>query len=767
MASLTNTKIKDTYDGLLKTTDNDALGGTYKLITDGLGNSSGVYLGTGGRLGIGASPTETLDVRGSVKIGKSGTSPYLTFDEEPDSGSGSEFYLTHDISGNILKFTDDNSNDLIAMDRDTGFIGIGLTSPADPFHLAMTNGDIRIDAETDRNHILSRNAGNSDWRDICISASSGQDQFVLDTNGKVGIGATSIDGNSTLQVQNDSGNSLIRVRGGSSNIAGIDFGDSGDIDIAGIRYYNSTNYMQFNVNASERMRIDSSGNVGIGQSTASYQLDLGGGTTNRQRLRLRRGSDDNNQDAILGYDTLDLRRTSVPIASPQTQYTIKQTGSDGSRDVFKIDSSGNVGIGTSSPSTYLTVQTSGSTGSDDIAIFSRSTGEVLKISREAGEAVLNANSNLTLSADYDNNNTSTGSNLIFKADASERMRIDSSGNVLIGTSSSARGKVDIDMGGSAGAAINFDYGGAGGWNQYRYNGGTIAYIGQGAGLLSPSGSTTDFVIRSQDELAFATGGSTERLRIDSSGNVGINISNPSSYNFNDPAYLVVGSVTGNSTLSIVSSNSAIGYLAFADGTSGTDRYIGQLRYNHSTNAMSMHTSGSERMRITSGGDVLFGTTATPSGSVGGSGFLSVSNNRRLLRMASTSTASNTLIDFYNPNGGVGGIVISGTSTSYSTSSDYRLKENVIDMTGALDRVDQLEPKRFNFIADEDTTVDGFLAHEVQDIVPEAVTGEKDAVDAEGNPQYQGIDQSKIVPLLVGAIKELKAEIETLKSQINS
>ena len=89
------------------------------------------------------------------------------------------------------------------------------------------------------------------------------------------------------------------------------------------------------------------------------------------------------------------------------------------------------------------------------------------------------------------------------------------------------------------------------------------------------------------------------------------------------------------------------------------------------------------------------------------------------------------------------------------------------MQGALDRVDQLEPKRFNFIADEDTTVDGFLAHEVQDIVPEAVTGEKDAVDEEGNPQYQGIDQSKIVPLLVGAIKELKAEIETLKSQINS
>ena len=89
------------------------------------------------------------------------------------------------------------------------------------------------------------------------------------------------------------------------------------------------------------------------------------------------------------------------------------------------------------------------------------------------------------------------------------------------------------------------------------------------------------------------------------------------------------------------------------------------------------------------------------------------------------------------------------------------------MTGALDRVNQLRPSRFNFIADADTTVDGFLAHEVQDIVPEAITGTRDAVDEDGNAIYQGIDQSKLVPLLVGAIKELKAEIEQLRTQINN
>ena len=88
------------------------------------------------------------------------------------------------------------------------------------------------------------------------------------------------------------------------------------------------------------------------------------------------------------------------------------------------------------------------------------------------------------------------------------------------------------------------------------------------------------------------------------------------------------------------------------------------------------------------------------------------------------------------------------------------------MTDALDRVSNLKPSRFNFIGEE-KTVDGFLAHEVSDIVPEAISGEKDAVDDKGNPIYQGIDQSKLVPLLVGAIQELKAEIETLKSQINN
>ena len=112
---------------------------------------------------------------------------------------------------------------------------------------------------------------------------------------------------------------------------------------------------------------------------------------------------------------------------------------------------------------------------------------------------------------------------------------------------------------------------------------------------------------------------------------------------------------------------------------------------------------------------------------------------------------------------VGSVVIGFSSTSFNTSSDYRLKENVTYSWDATTRLKQLKPARFNFKDDTSDLVDGFLAHEVSSIVPEAINGEKDAVDSEGNPEYQSIDQSKLVPLLVKTIQELEARITALES----
>jgi len=159
-----------------------------------------------------------------------------------------------------------------------------------------------------------------------------------------------------------------------------------------------------------------------------------------------------------------------------------------------------------------------------------------------------------------------------------------------------------------------------------------------------------------------------------------------------------------------------------------------------------------------------------------------------LTISKDLTTAENLIGFYNPNGNVGNIITSGSSTSYSTSSDYRLKENVVNMTDAITRLKTLQPRRFNFIADADTTLDGFVAHEVT-AVPESIIGEKDAMideevlytqaDEDKNEipegkiigdvkeaariNAQGIDQSKLVPLLVGALQEAITRIETLEN----
>jgi len=199
---------------------------------------------------------------------------------------------------------------------------------------------------------------------------------------------------------------------------------------------------------------------------------------------------------------------------------------------------------------------------------------------------------------------------------------------------------------------------------------------------------------------------------------------------------------------------------------------------------STHTGFTERMRIDSSGDLLLGTTSA---------------DARLSVYDGTSWAgsfgrqgggTHGVIRFTHDGTQVGYIAVSSTATSYVTSSDYRLKENVVDLTGASARVNQLNPSRFNFIADgTDTVVDGFLAHEVADVVPEAIAGTHNEVevwkddeelpdgvsagdnklDDDGNtiPVYQGIDQSKLVPLLTAALQEALAEITSLKTRVEA
>jgi hypothetical protein len=178
--------------------------------------------------------------------------------------------------------------------------------------------------------------------------------------------------------------------------------------------------------------------------------------------------------------------------------------------------------------------------------------------------------------------------------------------------------------------------------------------------------------------------------------------------------------------------------------------------------ISFFTSGSERARILSDGDFLFGTTSSPFSSGVGSAFSVQSNGRAVLVMRTNSTSTSTLCDFGNPNSTIGTIQVSGTSTSFNTSSDYRLKEDVQPMTGALAKVVQLKPVTYKWKTDG-TDGQGFIAHELAEVVPQCVTGEKDAINADGKPIHQGVDTSFLVATLTAAIQELKADFDAYKA----
>ena len=553
--------------------------------------------------------------------------------------------------------------------------------------------------------------------------------------------------------------------------------------------------------AGDGIQITSTGanylNIGLDTNRTSSsqtltQIEQKWDGTNVARLNFVTGTDTTNKDDG------EIRLQTASAGTPLNRLRIESNGDisfyedTGTTAKFFWDSSEErLGIGTTTPTNPITVVNSGNAYVDLVA--GNTSYSAIRFA--------DTDDNVTGGIYFNHANDSLS---LFGHNNQQRLVIDSSGKVGIGTSSpnaplNVNGTVELagvlyrgifggtyqdsDIGAVTGgnpAAVQIQsassnrpatllLGGAQGTNEILgtigfYNSGntdtkrlrSFIYGGQSGGTTNEQGGVLVFGTASDAGTT-----PSERMRIESDGTLEFQgaTDNVIKTNSDSSRIRIFGgssaSVGNGAALTLNGASYSGGnYVDLASATSGF---------------ITFRTGTTERARIDTGGNLLVSTTNT-SPHTDGSGIAIRNTDGVLIGVDSTHAiiaarhgSDGEVIRIQNGASDVGSIDVSGSSTSYNTSSDHRLKESVTYDFDATTRLKQLKPCRFNFIADADTTVDGFLAHEVQSVVPEAITGTHNEVDADGNPVYQGIDQSKLVPLLVKTIQELEARIVALET----
>ena len=594
---------------------------------------------------------------------------------------------------------------------------------------------------------------------------AGTEKMRLDSYGNLGLGV------SPNNVNNFKTFTLNGTTGGN-----IEFQDQGTLigsiynlaDQFIIQGQGSTIPVAFRTNSTERMRIDSSGRMLV-NTTTSRIVEDNSGNAPQGKIQI----EGLNSDAILSIiaaKAADSHRSGcISLGAHRGSVGGTPTILQNNDTVGAILFAAGDGTDMRTRSAQILSQVDGTPGSNDMPgrlVFSTtadgasSPTERMRIDSSGNIEFRNAATAVLKSVDTSGSSATDYGQFQFQGvrgadnDTQTYLTIDSSGNFGIGTSSpysvSATGNSLNIANTSSSAEINF---------LSSTTGFNALYFGDGATGTDRYRGYLEYA-HNGDFMRFATG-TVERMRIDSSGNVGIGTSSPTAFG---PTLQVAGT---DPCFLLQDTANAVDYFGTNIGSGlVTNWYDDAAAWRIGTATGIAGSSYSEKMRIDSSGNLLINKTTQDYGGKLEVKFNGTVNNGLVLETTRDGLNSAFLV-FVDSDGSTIGSVQQNAATTvhYGTSSDYRLKENVVTLTGAISRLKTLPVHRFNFIADSKTTVDGFLAHEAQVVVPEAVTGTKDEVDGDGNAVMQGIDQSKLVPLLTAALQEAIGRIETLEAKV--
>ena len=736
----------------------DINAGTIDGVT--LGTNSAVTEAQIDNININGNTISSTDTNGNISLVPNGTGDViLTADTIQVGDSNTDVTVTTNGTGDLIFNTNAGTNSGVIRIYDGANGNIALT-PNGTGEVDISKVDIdsgAIDGTAIGANSASTGAFTTLSASSTVTLSGGTANGVLYLNGSKAAtsgsaltfnGTTLGVGGGVLEISRPSGvgNTQITVTNNGAGASGFQFGQSAqsqqffiyDTGAAKDRYLITSTGEHIWLGASEQMRLTSTG-LGIGTSSISSKLVV--------KVQTNANAEFRTTDAIfgtvvggVGIDALnDARSSVVPFGIRGSTLSFGTSAGLSAT----LDSSGNLGIGTSSPSQPLAVQSSAN-GSTLVNIVNTSTGGYSWNIGTVGAAAGLGPVGSFIVRDSTNGVT--------------RLVLDTSGNLGLGVTPSAWVEgTGLNVGSGRGGSIftetvnygfttfnaNAYYSATDTWKYVTSNAASRYQQLNGVHSWHTAGSGT-----AGNAITF-----TQAMTLDASGNLGVGTTSPQARLH---AYLA-----GGAGLRLDSGSNGYSELADVDGT----LYITADRGNLGSKSLIFRNGGTtERARITSGGDLLVGATSSPSSSVAGTLIGNSGPGGRIALANTITTTYQGVISFTNGNGTVGTIDTSGSSTSYVTSSDYRLKNTITPMTGALAKVALLKPCTYKWNVDG-SDGEGFIAHELAEVCPQAVSGEKDAVDAEGNPQYQGIDTSFLVATLTAAIQEQQALITSLTARV--